>query len=104
MCVGIPMRVVEEGEAFAWCEGRTGRQRVNMLLVGPQVAGTWVLTFLDSARQVLPEEEARRIDAALDAVDAVSRGETPDVDSLFADLVNREPQRPDRPGRDEEQP
>jgi hydrogenase expression/formation protein HypC len=65
--------------------------------VGPQPQGAWLLTFLDSARQVLAEEDARRIDAALDALDAVLRGEAPDVDSLFADLVNREPPRPDLP-------
>jgi len=94
MCVGIPMRV-EEGDLVAWCQGRTGRKRINMMLVGPQPAGTWVLAFLDSAREVLDEEGARRINDALDAVDAVLRGEVPDVDALFPDLVGREPQRPD---------
>lgn len=95
MCVGIPMRVVEGGGLFAWCEGRTGRKQINMMLVGPQPAGAWVLAFLDSAREVLDEEAARRIDDALDAVDAVLRGEVPDVDALFPDLAGREPQRPD---------
>lgn len=97
MCVGIPMQVVEDGGLLAWCEGRTGRKQINMILVGPQSAGTWVLAFLDSAREVLDAEAARRIDDALDAVDAVLRGEVPDVDALFPDLAGREPQRPDFP-------
>lgn len=95
MCVGIPMQVVADEGPFAWCEGRTGRKRINMMMVGPQALGTWVLAFLDSAREVLTEEAAKQIDDALDAVDAVLRGEVPDVDTLFADLVGREPPRPD---------
>lgn len=95
MCIGIPMRVEEDGGLLAWCSGRTGRKRINMMLVGPQPAGTWVLAFLDSAREVLEEEDARRIDDALDAVDAVLRGEAPDMDALFPDLAGREPPRPD---------
>jgi hydrogenase expression/formation protein HypC len=87
MCIGIPMRVIEDHGFSALCEGRDGRAEINMLLTGPQPAGTWVLTFLGSAREVLEEETARRIDAALDAVAAVLAGEAVDFDAAFGDLV-----------------
>lgn len=95
MCIGIPMRVAEPGELQAWCEGRGERRLIDMQLVGPQPAGAWVLTFLDAAREVLDAQQALRIDAALDALDAALRGETADFDRYFADLVGQEPQLPE---------
>lgn len=94
MCLGIPMRVVEVGEGYARCEGFGERKVVNTLLVGDQPVGVWLLVFLDSAREVLSENEAMRISNGLRAVEMVMRGER-DVDHLFADLVGREPPRPD---------
>lgn len=94
MCVGIPLRVAQCDGRFAWCEGRGGRQRIDLVLVGPQPAGTWLLTFLGAAREVMAEDEARRVNDALDALDAMLRGETVAVDDYFADLVGREPQLP----------
>ena len=96
MCIGRPMRIVEMHEFFSLCVGPGDTQEaVDMSLVGPQPPGTWVLVFLGHARGLLEPEEARRIQDALAALDAVMRGETPDIDRLFADLVDREPQRPD---------
>lgn len=85
MCIGIPMKVIEGG-AIALCEGRGERRRLNMLMVGEQPPGTWVLAFLDSAREVLSAEDALRLDRALDGLQAALRGET-DLDGYFADLV-----------------
>lgn len=85
------MRVVVDQGWSAVCEGRNGRENVNMMLTGPQPEGTWVLTFLGSAREVLDEENARRIDAALDAVAAALRGETVDTDAVFGDLLQTLP-------------
>lgn len=90
MCIGIPMKIVDAGPQYAWCEGRNGRLRVNMMMLDAQPAGTWVLTFMDFARQTLSEEDARRIDAALDALESVRQGGMPDVATHFADLVGRE--------------
>lgn len=95
MCIGIPMRVVETTGRFAWCEGRGERRRVDLTLTGAQSAGTWVLVFLDAAREVLESDRARRIDDALDALQAALRGETAPLDALFADLTGREPQLPE---------
>lgn len=91
MCIGIPMRVVESHGFVARCEGRGESAEVNMLLVGPQQEGTWILNFLGSAREVLSAEEARRINDALDALEAVMRGDPDvDIDAHFADLTGRE--------------
>ena len=62
-----------------------------MLLVGPQEPGTWVLNFLGSAREVLSADDARKINDALDALEAVMSGdEEVDIDAHFADLAGRE--------------
>jgi hydrogenase expression/formation protein HypC len=93
MCLGIPARVIESGEHFARCASRNGELRVDLSLVGSQPPGTWLLTFLDAAREIIPAERAEAVNAALDALDAVQAGET-DLSAFFADL-DREPQLPD---------
>lgn len=93
MCLGIPMQVVEVRDGMAVCEGMGERRDINMQLVGDQPAGTWVLTFLDTAREILSEADAASIGDAIMAVNLVMQGET-DVDHLFADLIDRELPRP----------
>ena len=93
MCIGIPMRVVEEGHPLAWCAGRGERKQVDMLLTGRHPLGTWVLEFHGVARRILDEDAARETNAALDALEAVMRGES-DVDAYFADLAGRNPELP----------
>jgi hydrogenase expression/formation protein HypC len=94
MCVGIPMLVVSSEPGAAWCEGRGDRQRLDTSLVGELAPGTWVLAFRGTAREVMSAEDAARTDAALDALEAVLRGES-SLDRFFPDLVDREPQLPD---------
>jgi hydrogenase expression/formation protein HypC len=65
-----------------------------MMLVGPQPIGTWLLVFLDTAREVLSEQKARQIADALEAMRLAMQGDS-QVDHLFADLVGREPQLPE---------
>ena len=93
MCLGIPVQVLETGAHFARCAGRGGEVHVDLSLVGPQPAGTWLLTFLDAAREVIESERAAAINAALDALTAAHGGET-DFSAFFADL-DREPQLPE---------
>ncbi|HMK88311.1 MAG TPA: HypC/HybG/HupF family hydrogenase formation chaperone [Methylocystis sp.] len=93
MCIGFPMTVVENLGVEALCERRGQRERVSMLLVGPQPGGTKILAHLGAAVRVLGDLEAQQIDDALDAVESALRGEN--VDHLFADLVDREPQLPE---------
>lgn len=93
MCLGLPVQVIDCGEHFAHCAGRSGEQRIDISLVGPQPAGAWLLCFLDAAREVIDAERAAAINAALDALTAAQEGAT-DFSVFFADL-DREPQLPD---------
>ena len=95
MCIGIPMRVVEGNDHQAWCEGPEGRVPIDLALVGPQPRGTWLLTFMGAAREVLDAEAAARIRAALDGLIAALAGDTAGVDAAFADLVGRTPRLPE---------
>lgn len=89
------MRVVEPaGERAAWCVGREGRQLVDLALVGPQPADTWLLTFAGSGREVLTPEAADLIDRALDALQSALAGDLAGIEAGFADLVGREPELP----------
>jgi len=94
MCLGIPMQVIRSEEGRALCGNGSEQQWVDMSLVGEQVADTWVLVFLDAAREVLDEPRALQMRDALTAVQAVMSGQEADLDDLFADLVDREPQLP----------
>ena len=79
MCIGVPVQVVEAGEFVSLCRGLNGDEQVNMMLVGAQPAGTWVLNFLGSAREVLSEQDAMNLNRALEGLHAIMSGE-PDVD------------------------
>jgi hydrogenase expression/formation protein HypC len=94
MCIGIPMQVVELHDESARCIYRGHESMVDMMLVGPQPAGTWLLVFLDTAREVLSEQKARQIADALEAMRLAMQGDNR-IDHLFADLVDREPQLPE---------
>ena len=93
MCVGIPMQVVRAAPGRALCEGAAGRREIDMALVGDQPEGTWVLVFLDAAREVVPAEQAALIQGALDALHLAADGMP--VDHLFPDLARREPELPE---------
>ena len=93
MCIGLPLRVIEPDGSFAWCEADGERERLDMMLVGEQEVGTWVLGFHGAARQVLSAEEAARSRAGRLALAAVLAGDAR-VDRFFADLVGREPELP----------
>jgi hydrogenase expression/formation protein HypC len=94
MCITIPMQIVRTEPGMAWCQGRGEERRVDMSLIGDQPVGQWVLVFLDSARDVVDETTALQITRALDAVEAVMRGEPVDP-TVFDDLVRREPEIPE---------
>ncbi len=87
MCIGIPVQIVEAGELAALCRGRNGDEQVNMMLVGQQPVGTWVLNFLGSAREVITEQDALNINRALDGLTAIMQGEEDiDIDGYFPGL------------------
>ena len=91
MCLSIPKRIVEwEGAGenagdFAWVERDGQRERINMMLIGPQPVGTWVLTSLGLAREVVEDEQRSLIEDALLALAASLEGEF-DPSLHFTDL------------------
>ena len=93
MCIGMPLQVVEAEGSFAWCEADDERERLDMMLVGEQPVGTWVLGFHGAARQVLSDTEAAQARNGRRALAAVLGGDAC-VDDFFADLVGREPELP----------
>jgi hydrogenase expression/formation protein HypC len=103
MCIGVPMRI-ESGDGVCAvavreaADGAVERHRLDMLIVGSQPPGTWVLAFHGAARRVLDAEEAARIRDALAALGIALDGTQPTasaaIDALFADLVERTPQLP----------
>ena len=93
MCMGIPALVLDVLGTRARCRSRHGEELVDLMLVDGVVPGTWLLCFLGAARGCIGEEEARRIDAALDALETLRDGG--DASVHFADLIEREPQLPD---------
>ena len=94
MCLGVPMRLLESGHGRALCEGRGQRETLDLMLVGEQSIGTWVLAFRGAAMRVMGTIEAHETNAALDALEAVLAGDS-DIDAHFADLVDREPALPE---------
>ncbi len=102
MCIGLPMQVIESGFGYAICEGMDIKRQVDTLLVGEQAVGTWLLVFLNSAREVLSEVDALKMSDAVRAVDLIMTNEpfsqaalsTDTIDALFADLIDREPPKP----------
>ena len=90
MCLSIPMQVTAwkgSGE-LAWVEREGRRECVNMMLVGPQPVGAWVLTSLGLARQVLEPEQLVQIEDALAAL-AASLDGSYDPDRHFHDLTSK---------------
>ncbi|WP_419623210.1 HypC/HybG/HupF family hydrogenase formation chaperone, partial [Thiolapillus sp.] len=97
-------QIKEVGFGHAVCEGMGMRREVDTLLIGEQPVGSWVLVFLNSAREVLSPEDAAKISSAIRAVnmvmengDSVSSGalDNTSIEALFADLIDREPPKPD---------
>ncbi len=103
MCIGLPMQIKEAGFGYAKCEGMGIKRDVDTLLVGDLPIGTWVLVFLNSAREVLTPENAKKITKAVTAVNMVMENDgqisqngmdNNAINALFADLIDREPQKP----------
>ncbi|MFZ2727186.1 MAG: HypC/HybG/HupF family hydrogenase formation chaperone [Methylococcaceae bacterium] len=94
MCLGIPMQVIAFNGDYAVCERDDEQFLIDTQLVGKPQIGNWVLTFLNTAREIINAEQALLINNALQALNLTLQGET-DIDYLFADLINRQPQLPE---------
>lgn len=92
MCLSIPMRVVEWDDDegfFAWVERGEGemlrREKVNMMLIGAQPVGTWILASLGLAKETVDDVNRALIEDALAALGASIDGSY-DSSRHFADL------------------
>ena len=87
MCIGVPAQVIEAAGGMALCRGANGEEHISMLLIGEQPVGTWVLTSLGLAREVISAEDAANINLALEGLNAIMQGaEEIDVDRYFPGL------------------
>ncbi len=92
MCVGVPMQIKSvDGIAAMASDGKTV-EMIDLSLTGPLEPGTWVLTFLGTAREVISADEADKITKALDGLRSLMEGG--DLGDAFADLDARAPQLP----------
>lgn len=88
MCLSVPMRIVEleAGGDLAIVERHGRRERINMLLVGAQPVGSWVLVSLGFAKEVVDEDQRALIEDALEAL-AASLADDYDPARHFKDLA-----------------
>ena len=54
------MQIISSDFGFAVCEGMGITREVDTMLVGEQPPGTWLLVFLQSAREILSEQDAKK--------------------------------------------
>jgi hydrogenase expression/formation protein HypC len=88
------MQVIETHEFHAVCLDGNQQHKVDTTLLGQPEPGTWLLVFLGAAREALDEPTALAMRDAVNAVNQVMSGES-QIDHLFGDLINRQPQIPD---------
>ncbi|WP_135449981.1 HypC/HybG/HupF family hydrogenase formation chaperone [Tabrizicola caldifontis] len=92
MCVGLPLRLAaRDGIVGTTLDGERV-ETVDLSLIPEAQPGDWLLTFLGTARAILPEYEALKIRAALQGVASLMQGGT--LGDAFADLEARPPQLP----------
>ncbi len=87
MCMGLPMQVIEAGFGSAICDYNGEKRQIDTMLVGGTPPGTWVLVFIDAAREIISEKDASKINDALKSLSLVMNGGDGDVDALFADII-----------------
>lgn len=92
MCVGIPLQITECRGLEATASDGTRTEVLDLALVGEQRVGTWVLSFLGTAREVITAEDAKTIGAALAGLERLMAGG--ELGDAFADLDARTPELP----------
>ena len=92
MCVGIPMQLTAIDGIAGHAIDKGTPQLLDLSLLPDARVGDWVLGFLGTAREILPEAEALLILKALDGLSHIMAGG--DGGDAFADLDARTPQLP----------
>ncbi|MEN2494675.1 MAG: hypothetical protein TECD_00582 [Hyphomicrobiaceae bacterium hypho_1] len=85
MCVGIPMQLINVDGHNSYATDGSKEHFIDLSLVGTQPNGTWVLTFLGSAREILTEADALKIKDAIFALNNMLSGHT-EAHDAFSDL------------------
>lgn len=92
MCVGIPMQLTAIDGIAGHATDNGATVLLDLSLLPDARVGDWVLGFLGTAREILPESEARLILQALDGLSQIMAGG--DASDAFADLDARTPALP----------
>lgn len=92
MCIGIPMQVIEVQTYSALCQCDAQTEWVDLSLVGTVKPHDWLLVYKGAARELISEARALQINLALQALNAVQKGD--EFEHFFADLIAREPELP----------
>ncbi len=87
------MQVVSVDGFRAMADDGTATVEIDLALTGTVEPGTWLLTFLGAAREVLDEDQALKIRAAVGALKDIMGGTAPGADP-FADIEARGPALP----------
>lgn len=92
MCVGVPLKLLAIDGIAGQAQGDSGPELIDLSLLPDARVGDWVLGFLGTAREILPEAEALLIRKALAGLSAIMAGR--DAGDAFADLDARTPRLP----------
>ena len=92
MCVGIPMQITAIDGIAATVTNGGQAETVDLSLTPDAQVGDWILTFLGAAREVITEDEAQKIGAALAGLQSLMNGGP--LGNAFADLEDTGPQLP----------
>lgn len=100
MCIAVPEKILSIRETETGVLGKTEREGAvhdtDLSLLDAVKVGDWVLVFRGSALRIIPEDEARRVEAALRAVSSAAFGERDEAMLAvgFEDLDNPDDRLP----------
>lgn len=92
MCLGVPLLLQSVDGIVGQALDGDLPALVDLSLTPEARPGDWVLTFLGAAREVIGEDDAQKIRAALGGLQSLMLGG--DLGSAFADLEQRSPELP----------
>lgn len=92
MCVGVPMQITTIDGIAATTTNGQHVEVIDLSLTPDAQVGDWLLTFLGAAREVITEDEAHKISAALNGLKSLMQGG--DLGDAFADLEETGPRLP----------
>lgn len=92
MCVGVPMQITAIDGIAATTTNGQHVEVIDLSLTPDAQVGDWLLTFLGTAREVITEDEAHKISAALNGLKSLMQGG--DLGDAFADLEETGPRLP----------